>query len=77
MIDEPRLVRALDACVAHLTRLRCPVVSLLQPGLTRTDLAKIEATLPFELTEELRALYRLHSRTGGTNPGAIVSENML
>src|SRR5260370_37961757 len=63
MIDEARLIRALDACLAHLTRLRCPVVSLLQPGLSATEVAQIEGTLPFQLTEELRTVYKWRNGT--------------
>ncbi|OGY96221.1 MAG: hypothetical protein A2122_01740 [Candidatus Liptonbacteria bacterium GWB1_49_6] len=62
-IDEARLIKALDACVAHLARLGCPVVSLLQPGLTAAEVARFEATLPFQLTEELRAVYRWRNGT--------------
>jgi cell wall assembly regulator SMI1 len=63
VIDEPRLVRALDDVVAHLARLRRPVVPLLQPGLTQAQIAQAEAQLPFKLTEELRALYRWRNGT--------------
>jgi len=63
MIDEARLIRALDACVAHLTRLRSPVVSLLQPGLTAAEIARIEGTLSFQLTEELRTVYKWRNGT--------------
>ncbi len=58
MIDESRLLKALDECIAHLARLGQPVVSRLQPGLTDAEVAQIEATLPFRLTQELRAVYR-------------------
>jgi cell wall assembly regulator SMI1 len=63
MIDEPRLIRALDQVVAHLTRLNRPVVKLLQPGLSAAEVARVEATLPFALTEELRAVYRWRNGT--------------
>jgi cell wall assembly regulator SMI1 len=58
MIDEPRLVRALDEVVGHLTRLGCAVVPLIRPGLTASEIAQEEAKLPFALTEEIRAVYR-------------------
>ncbi len=58
MIDAARLINALDECVAHLSRLKHPVVSRLQPGLTDAEVAQIEATLPFTLTQELRVVYR-------------------
>ncbi|HEY6556225.1 MAG TPA: hypothetical protein VI072_03090 [Polyangiaceae bacterium] len=65
MIDEARLIKALDACVAHLARLGCPVVNLLQPGLTDAELAQNETQLPFLLTEEVRTLYRWRNGTRG------------
>jgi len=58
MIDERRLFKALDRILAHLTRLKHPVVSMLQPPLTAAEVAAVEATLPFKLTEEVRAMYR-------------------
>jgi cell wall assembly regulator SMI1 len=58
MIDEARLHKALHEVVAHLTRLGRSVVSQLQPGLSDQDVARVEATLPFQLTEEVRAVYR-------------------
>ncbi|HEY6556222.1 MAG TPA: SMI1/KNR4 family protein [Polyangiaceae bacterium] len=58
MVDETRLFQALDAVVAHLARLGRPVVSVLQPGLTPAEIARVEATLPFLLTEEIKAVYR-------------------
>ncbi len=63
MIDEARLVRALDEVVAHLTRLGRPVVRLLQPGLSAAEVSQLEATLPFALTEEVRAVYRWRNGT--------------
>ncbi len=58
MIDEARLNAALDQVVAHLTRLGRSVVSQLQPGLSAAEVARVEASLPFQLTEEVRAVYR-------------------
>lgn len=49
--------RSLSAIVSHLTRLRRPAAGLLQPGLSREAIAKIESKLPFELAPELVALY--------------------
>lgn len=63
MIDEPRLIRALDEIIVHLNRLNRPVVKLLQPGLSVAELARLEAALPFALTEELRAVYRWRNGT--------------
>jgi cell wall assembly regulator SMI1 len=63
MIDEARLIRALDELVAHLARLTRPVVGLLQPGLSAAEVAQVEATLPFRLTEELKAIYRWRNGT--------------
>jgi cell wall assembly regulator SMI1 len=58
MIDEARLFRALDRILDHLVRLKHPVVKMLQPPLTAAEVAAVEATLPFQLTEEVRAIYR-------------------
>ena len=63
MIDEARLVKALDACAAHLARLGCPAASLLQSGLAAAEVARVEAKLPFQLTGELRAVYRWRNGT--------------
>jgi hypothetical protein len=63
MIDEQRLIRALDACLGHLTRLGCPVVSSLKPGLIPAELARLEGALPFQLTEELRTVYKWRNGT--------------
>jgi len=68
MIDESRLFKALDRILGHLTRLKHPVVAMLQPPLTPAEVAAVEATLPFQLTEEVRAMYRWRN-------GITVSQN--
>jgi len=73
MIDEARLIRALDEVVSHLARLGRPVVSLLQPGLTDIEIAQVETTLPIRLTEELRVLYRWRNGTK-TKEGDVLSD---
>jgi cell wall assembly regulator SMI1 len=58
MIDEPRLVRALDEVASHLARLGSTAARLLRPGLSPPAIAQEESKLPFRLTEEIRAVYR-------------------
>ena len=54
---------SLGSIVAHLARLRLPSARLLQPGLSRKAIAKVEETLPFKLTPELVTLYRVANGT--------------
>jgi len=63
MIDEPRLIRALDVILFQLTRLGRACVPVMQPGLRQTQIASAERALPFQLPGELRALYRWRNGT--------------
>jgi len=63
MIDEPRLIRALERILSSLTQLGRPVASLFQPGLQDAEIDRLSAGLPFELSEELRAFYRWRNGT--------------
>ncbi|MGI4791968.1 MAG: hypothetical protein ACRYFS_24360 [Janthinobacterium lividum] len=51
------LEMALEAVLTQLVRLERPLVSLLQPGLTREAIDEIADPLPFKLPEELYQLY--------------------
>jgi cell wall assembly regulator SMI1 len=63
MKGKASIAETFSAIVASLERLRRPAARLLQPGLTRPQIATIEARLPFKLTRELVSLYRT---TNGT-----------
>jgi tetratricopeptide (TPR) repeat protein len=60
----PSIADSLVVIVAHLTRLRRPVARVLQPGLSRSEIAKVEASHSLALSPELVALYR---RTNGAS----------
>ena len=53
---------SINECVQEiaewLERLHRPAAKLLQAGLSSAEIARVQATLPFKLTAELRALYR-------------------
>lgn len=68
------LTVALDEVLTQLVRLESPLVSLLQPGLSREVIDEMVNPLPFELPEDL---YQLYMWRNGTRGGSYAATSLF